>query len=320
MKAVSNFRTRIKGSSSNNDSGSASSSRHGTLAIGRSRASTSANPDTYALVSPSLTGAPSMKRVWTVVPRKLRGLHPSPTIIYVRENPELVTQAMDKLYGTLVSTYGVDSKDIRVTDVPTAFDLPSAVRKMGKDRHVIVVVALLTRDKLWFDADQVSRVRDYLLSWSQENAIPLIDGILVDDNPISLEDRICLPEWNIRASKDISTMNFPLNIAESADKCAYTDNEDIAAIRANDAAAHLDTRAASTTVVQEGTGAAEEHKGSGAAVPKGRPSTSSDSNTSSKSAIAAAGAAEAAVVCDYMFGHYLAHRAMEMFYFEHRGW
>ncbi|KAJ1950914.1 hypothetical protein FBU59_000454 [Linderina macrospora] len=274
MKAVSNFRSRIRTASGNS---SPSPFSAGTPA-GTPPADTSASGSAAAqasLISPTLAGIASpKKRAWAVVPRKLRGLHPSPMIVYVRENPELVTLAMDKLYGTLVSAYGVDSKDIKVTDVPTAFDLPNAVRKMGKGKQVIVVVGLLTRDKQWFDEGQVSRVRDFLLAWSQQNGIPLIDGLLVGDSPARLEERIASPEWDVRASDEIGTLNFSNIVLESLDQSAYTDTEE-----------------AATTV---------------------RRSNDQSSTSSRDPADAALG--------DYMFGHYLAHRAMEMFYFEHRGW
>ncbi|KAJ2782548.1 hypothetical protein GGI15_002885 [Coemansia interrupta] len=150
-----------------------------------------------AFLSPPLTSADTQQRAWTVVPRKLRGLHPSPVIIFVRENPALVTAAMDKLYATLVSTYNIDSREIRVTNVPTAYDLPAAVRRMGKDRHMVVVVGLLTRDNVWFDQAQVDRVRGFLVSWSQDACVPLIDGILVGDDEDGLMQRMCSPRWNI---------------------------------------------------------------------------------------------------------------------------
>ncbi|KAJ1963121.1 hypothetical protein GGI12_002238 [Dipsacomyces acuminosporus] len=280
---MNNFRTRMMGLNDNGDS-TASNTNSSGAAVGRRNTCNSTATESYALASPPLLGTVSTKRAWAVVPRKLRGLHPLPMIIYVRENPELVTQAMDKLYGTLVSTYGVDAKDIKVSDVPTAFDLPSAVRKMSKDRHIIIVVGLLTKDKLWFDAEQISKVRNYLLTWSQENAIPLIDGILIDDDPLSLRNRICLPEWNIRASEDIGFVHFPANIANFADD----DAEVISPIRESE------------------PGDADESRSS---------SVSLTANLSSMPAVVDATANK-----DYMFGHYLAHRAIEMFYFEHRGW
>ncbi|KAJ2815101.1 hypothetical protein IWW50_006925, partial [Coemansia erecta] len=163
----------------------------------RRRARTSGS-EAFAFLSPPLTDT-GLQRAWAVCPRKLRGLHASPVIIYVRENPGVLTPVMDRLYGTLVSTYGVDSRDMRVTDVPTAFDVPSAVRRMGKDKQLVVVVAVLTRDKLWFDEGQIARVRDFLLTWSQQNAVPLVDGILVADSPLELQRRVCMPHWNIKA-------------------------------------------------------------------------------------------------------------------------
>ncbi|ORX70999.1 hypothetical protein DL89DRAFT_267092 [Linderina pennispora] len=278
MKAVNSFRSRIRTGSGNSSSSSPPSSAVRTLAAGGTGADGSAAAAAAAqasLISPTLAGIASpKKRAWAVVPRKLRGLHPAPMIVYVRENPELITQAMDRLYDTLVSAYGVDSKDIKVTDVPTAFDLPNAVRKMGKGKQVIVVVGLLTRDKPWFDESQVSRVRDFLLAWSQQNGIPLIDGILVDENVAQLEGRIASPQWNVRASDEIGTMNFPTSVLEPLDQSAFTDSEE-----------------------------------AGTAVRR----SNDQSSISSKDAVDG-------ISGDYMFGHYLAHRAMEMFYFEHRGW
>ncbi|KAJ2733472.1 hypothetical protein IW152_003023 [Coemansia sp. BCRC 34962] len=214
-----------------------------------------------AFLSPPLTGSQLMRRAWTVGPRKLRGLHPSPLIIYVRENSVLVSQAMDKLYGTLVSSYNIDSKDIRVADVPTAFDLPSAVRRMGKDKQLVIVVALLTRDKPWFDEMQTARVRDFLLSWSQACGVPLIDGVLIDDDSVALARRIASPVWNIVASDDIGALEQPLP----------------------------DDMVVGCEPTTEGSQSREE----------ARPSTTSSGQ---------------------VFGQYLAHRAVEMFYIEHRGW
>ncbi|KAJ2360289.1 hypothetical protein H4S01_005798 [Coemansia sp. RSA 2610] len=239
MKAVNNLRTRIR---MNMDSTSTSEEP----AQARRRARTSGS-DAYAFLSPPLSDM-GLQRAWTVCPRKLRGLHPSPVIIYVRENPEILASAMDKLYGTLVSAYGVDSRDIRVTDVPTAYDLPSAVRRMGKDKQVVVVVSLLTRDKPWFDQAQIERVREFLLAWSQQNAVPLVDGILVDDTQNALQVRVAAPVWNVQARECGATYEEPRDAASVDSRPADLDAD------------------------------------------------------------------------GYMFGHYLAHRAVEMFYFEHRGW
>ncbi|KAI7827198.1 hypothetical protein BX661DRAFT_182846 [Kickxella alabastrina] len=268
MKAVNSFRSRMRLADASIDAATVASTTTNANACcennndaaaaaapvaQRRRACTSGNStDAVAFLSPPLTGVSgdnSARRAWGVVPRKLRGLHPSPGLIYVRENPALVTQAMDKLYATLVSTYSIDSRDIRVTDVPTAFDLPAVVRRIGKDKHVVVIVGLLTRDSVWFDAGQIDRVRSYLLQWSQENCVPLVDGLLIGDSHKELAGRIASPQWNVAAQDNIASV-APLQLASSR---ADADEGDI---------------------------------GGG----------------------------------EYMFGHYLAHRAMEMFYFEHRGW
>ncbi|KAJ2364325.1 hypothetical protein IW150_006511 [Coemansia sp. RSA 2607] len=262
MKAVSSFRTRRRAADSASSAGVGDSSASEaalapptsmptTATAGaddeslpglRRRACTSgASPDAAAFLSPPLTSTDSQQRAWTVVPRKLRGLHPSPVIIYVRENPAAVTLAMDKLYATLVSTYNVDSREIRVTNVPTAYDLPAAVRRMGKDKHMVVVVGLLARDTVWFDQAQVDRVREFLVSWSQDACVPLVDGILVGDDEGSLVQRVCAPRWNIVDGGGMRSL-------------------------------WLDA------------------------------------------------GAQAEQPTEHLFGHYLAHRAMEMFYIEHRGW
>ncbi|KAJ2723664.1 hypothetical protein GGI07_002459 [Coemansia sp. Benny D115] len=230
----------------------------------RACTSTAATSDA-AFLSPPLVDlaespATGRERAWAVVPRKLRGLHPMPAIIYVRENPALVTHAMDKLYASLVTTYGVDTRDIRVTDVPTAYDLPVAVRRLGRDKHVVVVVGLLARNTLWFDQAQVDRVRECLLGWSQSTGVPLIDGLLIGDSPASLHGCIALPQWNIVAQNNIACM--PDAEEEDNSNSNRNDNDD-GSSRGSDADGSLP---------------------------------------------------------GYMFGHYLAHRAMEMFYFEHRGW
>ncbi|KAJ1721845.1 hypothetical protein LPJ53_003665 [Coemansia erecta] len=272
MKAVSSFRTRRRAADSAGSSSSATPAAAAAAAAAgapatlapptstpttstpgadddsppglRRRACTSgASVDAAAFLSPPLTSADAQQqqRAWTVVPRKLRGLHPSPVIVYVRENPAVVTAAMDKLYATLVSTYNVDSREIRVANVPTAYDLPAAVRRMGKDKHMVVVVGLLTRDSVWFDQAQVDRVRAFLVSWSQDACVPLVDGILVGDDEAGLMQRVCAPRWSVVDGNGLRSL-------------------------------WLDA------------GAAAEQP------------------------------------TEHMFGHYLAHRAMEMFYIEHRGW
>ncbi|KAJ2705619.1 hypothetical protein FB645_002310 [Coemansia sp. IMI 203386] len=273
MKAVSSFRTRRRAADSSDSSAAPQIAE--TAAVGVDSDSTDALPglrrractsgassssDAAAFLSPPLTSTEGGQRAWAVVPRKLRGLHPAPLIIYARENPQLVTLAMDKLYSTLVSTYGVDSRDIRVTDVPTAYDLPLAVRRMGKDKHMVVVVGLLTRDKMWFDQGQVDRVREYLMAWSQQTCVPLVDGVLVDGNQGSLMRRISSPEWNVVAGG----------------------GDDIQS-------AWLEPRHHGTLNNKQGASSVSSWPDNG-------------------------GCGE------YLFGHYLAHRAMEMFYVEHRGW
>ncbi|KAJ2694235.1 hypothetical protein H4R19_005931, partial [Coemansia spiralis] len=127
----------------------------------RRRACTSGS-DAHALLSlPLADGGP--QRAWAVGPRKLRGLHPAPVVVYVRENPRLVALAMDALFGALTATHNIDARDIRVADVPTAYDLPSAVRRMGKGRQLVIAVALVTRDSPWFDPDQLAAARAFLL-------------------------------------------------------------------------------------------------------------------------------------------------------------
>ncbi|KAJ1805242.1 hypothetical protein LPJ56_005401 [Coemansia sp. RSA 2599] len=286
MKSVSSFRTRRRAAEANDGSAASQTTETATPQVGcadsdcvdalpglRRRACTSgASSDAAAFLSPPLSSSESGQRAWAVVPRKLRGLHPAPVIIYARENAQLVTLAMDKLYATLVSTYGVDSRDIRVTDVPTAYDLPLAVRRMGRDRHMVVVVGLLTRDKAWFDQGQVDRVRGYLLEWSQQSCVPLIDGILVDDDEEALVRRICSPEWNVVAGCDNVQ---PLWLEP----------------KNNNSHRH-------------------HHR------PLHRQSPSSPSLASSWADNGGGGDGRG----EYLFGHYLAHRAMEMFYVEHRGW
>ncbi|KAJ2574246.1 hypothetical protein GGH95_003934, partial [Coemansia sp. RSA 1836] len=284
MKAVSNLRTRMRlaenshhsipdmASSSSNSAPSPSPSPSplsahppaASAAALRRRACTSTSPasegvEASAFLSPPLAGSQLMRRAWTVGRRKLRGLHPAPLIVYVRENAALVAQAMDRLYATLVAAYNVDSKDIRVADVPTAYDLPSAVRRMAKDRQPIVVVALLTRDKPWFDEAQTARVRDFLLSWSQACAVPLIDGVLVDDDAAALARRIAAPAWSVAASDDIGAMD---DHAAPADDLGRLEFEPLGASKSRE--------------------------------PREEPG-------------------------GHVYGQYLAHRAIEMFYIEHRG-
>ncbi|KAJ2463971.1 hypothetical protein GGI03_003513 [Coemansia sp. RSA 2337] len=270
MKAVTNLRTRMRLAENNNNNNNINDASHShpptaSAAALRRRACTSTTPggsaesgvEASAFLSPPLTGSQLMRRAWTVGPRKLRGLHPSPLIVYVRECPVLVSQAMDKLYATLVSAYNIDSKDIRVADVPTVFDLPSAVRRMGKDKQLVIVVALLTRDKPWFDEPQIARVRDFLLSWSQTCGVPLIDGMLIDDDSVGLSRRIAAPVWNIVPSDDIGAL-----------EPASTDDFGFEPV--------------------EGSQPREDP----------RPATANGQ----------------------VYGQYLAHRAVEMFYIEHRGW
>ncbi|KAJ1645783.1 hypothetical protein J3B02_005061 [Coemansia erecta] len=287
MKAVSSFRTRRRAADSNDASstpqvtetptmGADSSDGVNSLPGLRRRACTSsaASSDAAAFLSPPLSSTEGGQRAWAVVPRKLRGLHPSPVIIYARENTQLVTLVMDKLYATLVSTYGVDSRDIRVADVPTAYDLPLAVRRMGRDKHMVVVVGLLTRDKAWFDQGQVDRVREYLLAWSEQICVPLIDGILVDSCEEALLQRICCPEWNVVAGGDnVQPMWLESRNRQMHKQSAFDDASSVA------------SSVASSWAADNG---------------------SSNGNKN--------GCGE------YLFGHYLAHRAMEMFYVEHRGW
>ncbi|KAJ2795113.1 hypothetical protein H4R21_005246, partial [Coemansia helicoidea] len=83
--------------------------------------------------------------------------------------------------------------------------------------------------------------------WSQTNAVPLVDGVLVADAPADLEARIAAPGWDITAGDP------------RAD--APADPEDTATSDSDDGACP-----------------------------------------------------------DFSFGDYLAHRAIEMFYVEHRGW
>ncbi|KAJ2415880.1 hypothetical protein GGI10_001380 [Coemansia sp. RSA 2530] len=275
MKAVTNLRTRMRLTDNNNNNNASDVSPScpppASAAQLRRRACTSTSPssngggaecgvEASAFLSPPLTGSQLMRRAWTVGPRKLRGLHPSPLIVYVRENSVLVSQAMDKLYGTLVSAYNIDSKDIRVADVPTVFDLPSAVRRMGKDKQLVIVVALLARDRPWFDETQTARVREFMLSWSQSCGVPLIDGVLIDDDCVALARRIASPVWNIVASDDIGALEQALPDEVG---CEPT----------------------------EGSLSREETR---------------PANTGSSGG--------------QVFGQYLAHRAVEMFYIEHRGW
>ncbi|KAJ2616342.1 hypothetical protein H4S08_000836 [Coemansia sp. RSA 1365] len=288
MKAVSNLRTRMRMLSDGSEEtrgaapAAAAAAAAATEADGtaRRRACT-AGAD--AVLSPPL--AESTQRAWAVGARKLRGLHPSPVLIYVRENAAAVAYAMDRLYGALVTRFNVDSRDIRVTDVPTAFDLPAAVRRMGLNKQLVVVVALLARDTPWFDGAQVGRVRQFLLDWSQANAVPLVDGVLVADTQRALVDRVSAPRWRIAASDDIgdgchhvSAGVFGQADAEAPDKEDTSDSRSLFATSANDSAA-------------EDAAFAEPSAGAEILPPE-----------------------------NAMFGDYLAHRAIEMFYFEHRGW
>ncbi|KAJ2890516.1 hypothetical protein GGI21_000427 [Coemansia aciculifera] len=272
MKAVSNLRTRMRMaeiSNTDNANGSSSNNAQRRRACTATTTTSTATPDTCnsieasAFLSPPLTGSQLMRRAWTVGPRKLRGLHPSPLILYVRENATLVSQVMDKLYGTLVSSYNIDSKDIRVADVPTVFDVPSAVRRMAKDKQLVVVVGLLARDCAWFDESQVARVRDFLLSWSQQCAVPLIDGVIIADDVAKLAKRISAPVWSVAGSDDIGAIgDMP-----QSDDLAFEP-------------------------LDEETGSRAELR--------------TNNNDSSSPG--------------HVFGQYLAHRAVEMFYIEHRGW
>ncbi|KAJ2089779.1 hypothetical protein IW138_003235 [Coemansia sp. RSA 986] len=282
MKAVSNLRTRMKhlgdaspssgegGADGNSGSGSGSSSSNNnnnsnsnnrmaeqgdksSSSLGfRRRQRTSSGPahlTTPATGQAAATPSPAARRPWAVLPRKLRGLHPAPAIIYVRENPQAVAHVLDTLYESLVGTYNVDSKDIRVTNVPTAFDLPSAVRRIGRSKQVVIIVGTLSRDKPWHDEGQLSAVRKFLLHWSQSTPLPLVDGLVVADTQQELLHRVCERAWDVRAADDFDMV----------------DDQD-----ENDEERE------------------DDEKGAGAD--------------------------------GYLFGNYLAHRAIEMFYFEQRGW
>ncbi|KAJ2509807.1 hypothetical protein GGI11_005729 [Coemansia sp. RSA 2049] len=271
MKAVSNLRSRMKQLGETQPLPGAEQEeepdcdRLGSIAdsgssLGlRRRARTSSGPahlaaGTVALHTQLAAASPLPARhAWAVLPRKLRGLHPAPVIIYVRENTQAVTRVMDTLYDSLVRGFGVDCKDIRVTNVPTAFDLPSAVRRVGRSKQVVVVVGTLSRDKPWYDERQLTAVREFLLRWSQNTPLPLVDGLLVGDTQQELLRRVCDCVWDVRAP-DFAA---PDGDCEAA---------------AAESAAHS----------EEGKDEEDER--------------------------------------GYVFGQYLAHRAIEMFYFEHRGW
>ncbi|PIA14186.1 hypothetical protein COEREDRAFT_82867 [Coemansia reversa NRRL 1564] len=291
MKAVSNLRTRMRMLSDGSEEprGAAPAEAVTAAAATANEAGGSARrractAGADAVLSPPL--AESTQRAWAVGARKLRGLHPSPVLIYVRENAAAVVHAMDRLYGALVTRFNVDSRDIRVTDVPTAFDLPAAVRRMGLNKQLVVVVALLTRDTPWFDGAQVGRVRQFLLDWSQANAVPLVDGVLVADTQRALVDHVSAPRWRIAASDDIgggchhvSAGVFGHADADAQVKESTSDSSSFFADSADDSAAAKD-------------------------IAFVEPSTT----------------AEIPPPENAMFGDYLAHRAIEMFYFEHRGW
>ncbi|KAJ1989758.1 hypothetical protein EDC05_004458 [Coemansia umbellata] len=134
-------------------------------------------------------------RSWHVEPRKLRGLHPAPLIVYTRENPSVVAPVMDALWDTLVSRFNIDAKDIRVTNVPTIYDLPGAVRRMGRSKQVVIAVGMATRDTVWFDEKQLGSVREFLLGWSQSTEVPLVDGVLAGCDARELMFRACSTEW-----------------------------------------------------------------------------------------------------------------------------
>ncbi|KAJ2077879.1 hypothetical protein H4R24_004845 [Coemansia sp. RSA 988] len=291
MKAVSNLRTRMRMLSDGSEelrgtapvaaAAAAAAATGGETGAARRRACT-AGAD--AVLSPPLVE--STQHAWAVGARKLRGLHPSPVLIYVRENAAAVAHAMDRLYGALVTRFNVDSRDMRVTDVPTAFDLPAAVRRMGLNKQLVVVVGLLARDAPWFDEAQVGRVRQFLLDWSQTNAVPLVDGVLVADTQRALVDRVSAPHWRIAASDDIgdycqhaSVRAFGHADAATQDKEDTDERGSLFSTRVNDFST------AENAVIAEPSVAA------GASLPE-----------------------------NAMFGDYLAHRAIEMFYFEHRGW
>ncbi|KAJ2002754.1 hypothetical protein GGI04_002600 [Coemansia thaxteri] len=277
MKAVSNLRSRMRlADSSLGDSPEPPMSGHPLAAghpLARRRACTSTTTTTTTAASPNTNDdghqSPLRQRAWAVGARKLRGLHPAPVVVYVRENAAAVAATMDKLYATLTTVYAIDSRDIRVADVPTAFDLPGAVRRMAKDKQLVVVVALLARDAPWFDEPQVARVRDYLLTWSQACGVPLVDGVLIGDDAAQLARRVAAPVWAVAASDDVAAAGLA-----AADRRACTDAEDAALM--------------------------------GLRIPP------HDEPASSHPEAASAGCV--------VFGQYLAHRAVEMFYIEHRGW
>ncbi|KAJ2785141.1 hypothetical protein H4R18_000729 [Coemansia javaensis] len=250
MKAVSNLRTRMRLQGEQARQGEqapeeeqARAEEQGQQQSLRRRACTSGS-EAYAVLSPPLALADGAQRAWAAGPRKLRGLHPAPVVVYARESPAAVAQAMDRLYGALVGTHNIDTRDIRVADVPTVYDLPSAVRRMGRGRQLVIAVALLARDAPWFDAAQVGRVRDFLLQWSQANAVPLVDGVLIGDSADDLLRSSEDPRWNVTPAVASASSDPPATLA--------------------------------TPAAPDGAGCT--------------------------------------------FGHYLAHRAIEMFYIEHRGW
>ncbi|KAJ2394640.1 hypothetical protein GGI23_004613 [Coemansia sp. RSA 2559] len=252
MKAVSNLRTRMKQLGETSPPGEAAGvdqdDKSNSLGF-RRRARTSSGPANLTPAALVAAGQTTPRRSWAVLPRKLRGLHPAPAIIYVRENAQAVGRVMDTLYDSLVGTYNVDSKDIRVTNVPTAFDLPSAVRRIGRSKQVVIVVGTLSRDKPWHDESQLAAVRKFLLHWSQSTPLPLIDGLFVADTQQELLHRVGDGAWDVCAA--------------AADDFGMADDQ----------------------------GLEEAAKGEESGAEGG---------------------------C--LFGQYLAHRAIEMFYFEQRGW
>ncbi|KAJ1800504.1 hypothetical protein LPJ59_001044 [Coemansia sp. RSA 2399] len=261
MKAVSNLRIRMKQLGETSPPGEAANvdqDDKGSSLGFRRRARTSSGPahltTAAAAAAVAVVGQTTPRRSWAVLPRKLRGLHPAPVIIYVRENAQAVGRVMDALYDSLVGTYSVDSKDIRVTNVPTAFDLPSAVRRIGKSKQVVIVVGTLSRDKPWHDESQLSAVRKFLLHWSQSTPLPLIDGLFVADTQQELLHRVGDSAWDVCAGDDFGMADDQDEEAANGEKKKKEDEE-------------------------------EEEAEDGC-----------------------------------LFGQYLAHRAIEMFYFEQRGW
>ncbi|KAJ2158883.1 hypothetical protein GGF46_003428 [Coemansia sp. RSA 552] len=238
---VSSLRTRMRGSTdADADADRSQQQRRRARTSGAEMVPTSGTlPEAGTIIPGALAEAGTIpgsdSRPWANGPRRLRGLHPAPVIVYVRENPRALACAMDSLYDALVGTFHIDARDIRVSDVPTCYDLPAAVRRLGRDKQLVIAVGLLARSSPWFDHAQVERVRDYLLQWAQAARVPLVDGLLVDASQEDLDARAASPHWCV-------------------------------------AARHLDP----------------------------------DSP------------AEPPPACQ--FGHYLAHRAIEMFYVEHRGW